>query len=257
MKTLSRMPQPLKEMGTVCTRVQSGTIRKHGRRAGAGCAGRGRPCSSRRRRAPAGRRWRAKASQTAPSCVAVDVHRRLARSRSARAPSGSVPRPDQRHRAGARCRAGRRRRRGRRRREPEADEHRPGRPPGGAPRSRRARRPASARSVEGAEAEDAVDRHHGERRRGGAGEPRAVADADDVAADVAGQEVVEEGGDEVGRREVAQAGREALGLEQQPPAPGRDARACPRRAPPPAEAGARRPPRTRRWSASRSVVENR
>ena len=28
MNTLSRMPQPLKEIGTVCTSVHSGTIRK-------------------------------------------------------------------------------------------------------------------------------------------------------------------------------------------------------------------------------------
>ena len=134
--------------------------------------------------------------------LAVDVDGGLHDLERSRA-QGSGARPEARHQRGGRCRAGRRRRRGRRTPGPARGA------PARAPASSRTLGPpqdvgATASDVQGAQAEDAVDGHHGQRGGGGAGEARAVAHADHVAADVAGQEVVEEGGHQVGRGEVGE-----------------------------------------------------
>ena len=81
------------------------------------------------------------------------------------------------------------------------------------------RRAAGGHQHEAHQAEAAIDEDDGRGERLRAGRPRRVADADDVAADVARQEVVEEERDEVRAGEMVGRDVHILRIEQQLPAP--------------------------------------
>ena len=82
------------------------------------------------------------------------------------------------------------------------------------------RRPGCRHQRQSEQAEPAVDQHDGGRQRLGAGGLRRVGDPDDVAADVAGQEVVEEGRDEKRLGQEAEGKADVLGAQQHAPAHG-------------------------------------
>ena len=65
-----------------------------------------------------------------------------------------------------------------------------------------------------------VDQHDRRRERLGAGVRRGVRDADDVAANIAGEKVVEERGHQEGPGEVAEPDVDLLSLQEQAPSPG-------------------------------------
>ena len=229
MKTPSRRPQPLKRDGhglhRGCKAAPSGSRR----RGGAGCAARAPPCSSRAPTIVWRARLAANASQTVPICVAVDVHggldglELLARpGKPAEAGQGHEPAGD----AGSEEDVGETGED-----EAETERARGARPARCAHRRSPEHEGSRASDVQSSEPEDAVDRHHGQRGRGGSGQARAVADADDVASDVAGQEVVEERGHQVRRRRGGAAGRGSPGPAGAGASARSRGRAWPRRAP--------------------------
>ena len=65
-----------------------------------------------------------------------------------------------------------------------------------------------------------VEQNHGRRKRFGSRSRRRVSDADDVAADIAGQEIIEERGDEERRCQFPEPEDEPLCSEEHSPAPG-------------------------------------
>ncbi len=110
--------------------------------------------------------------------------------------------------------------RARRRAAPRACPGRPGR----SPSLRRAAivAPSAATNTSPSSPMPRSTQHDRRRERLRAGGPRRVADADDVAADVRRQEVVEERRDQVRVDQRAERHRDVLRAQQQRPAPGAD-----------------------------------